>query len=98
MIQFNTANPEVKVGVNALRVYQREWDDKKRIFKQSPLHDWSSNPADAMRMLALSTNPKAAKQAQGIIKTTKPDPTSNVYNLDKLWAERAARSKSPRRI
>jgi phage terminase large subunit len=98
-MQMNTHNPEVLVGLNALRIYQREWDDKKRIFKQTPLHDWSSNPADAMRMLALAMNPAAAKRAARTIKTHKPEtPVSNVYSLEKLWAEREARNSQPRRI
>lgn len=102
-MQFNTSCPSVTVGINALRVYQREWDDKKRMFKEAPLHDWSSNPADAMRMLALAMNPSAAKRAARTVKTMTPaaqmaQGASNVYNLDKLWAEREARSGHPKRI
>lgn len=97
--QFNTANPEVTIGLNALRIYQREWDDKRRMFKETPKHDWASNPADAMRMLALAMNPSAAKRASktlNVIKETVPQ--GNVYNLNKLWAEREARNNSSRRI
>jgi hypothetical protein len=39
-VYFNTALPAVKMGVDALRVYQRQWDDKRGVFKQTPLHDW----------------------------------------------------------
>lgn len=98
-IQFNIENPEVNIGLNALRVYQREWDDKKRIFKEKPLHDWSSNPADAMRMLCLAMNPSAAKRGARTIQTKKPDKLApNVYSLEELYAERAARQSNPRRI
>lgn len=97
-MQFNTANPEVLKGVNALKIYQREFDDKKRIFKEKPLHNWASNPADAMRYLALAMNPAAArKEGKRVIRKEKPPPTSNVYTLDKLYAEREAR-KVPGRI
>lgn len=41
-------------GVAALEQYRREWDDDKKTFKTSPLHDWSSHAADAFRYLALS--------------------------------------------
>lgn len=40
-------------GVEALRQYRREWDDEKKVFKDHPLHDWTSHPADAFRYLAL---------------------------------------------
>lgn len=41
-------------GVDALRSYQREWDDEKRTFKTRPLHDWSSHPTDAFRELCVN--------------------------------------------
>lgn len=30
-------------GLNALSQYRREWDDNKKCFKTSPLHDWTSH-------------------------------------------------------
>src|SRR5439155_510928 len=42
------------VGMSALEQYRREWDDDKKCFKASELHDWSSHLADAFRYLALS--------------------------------------------
>ena len=41
-------------GLDALRNYQRVWDDEKKIFASEPLHDWSSHAADAWRYLSLS--------------------------------------------
>lgn len=88
--QFNTANPNVKEGLGALQLYQREWDDRNQMFKESPKHDWTSDPADAFRMLALAMNPTAAKKAEKLILSVKPkeQPRSNVYTLDALWADR----------
>lgn len=40
-------------GVEALRQYQREYDDKLKTFKNKPRHDWASHPADSMRYMAL---------------------------------------------
>ena len=39
-------------GLEALRLYQREWDDKAQDFRARPLHDWTSHAADAFRYLA----------------------------------------------
>lgn len=39
--------------VKALISYRKEWDDKLGKFKDSPLKDWASDPADAFRMLAV---------------------------------------------
>lgn len=40
-------------GIKALKEYRKDWDDKAGIWKEKPLHDWSSNPADSFRMSAL---------------------------------------------
>ena len=41
-------------GVGALEQYRREWDDEKKAFTASAIHDWTSHPADAFRYLAQS--------------------------------------------
>lgn len=41
-----------KRGLEALTQYRREYDEKLRTFKKSPLHDWTSHGADAFRMRA----------------------------------------------
>lgn len=43
-----------ETGVDALKQYQREWDDKLKCFRDHPLHDWTSHPADGFRMLAVA--------------------------------------------
>jgi len=40
--------------IEALTQYHKEYDDKNKIYRSSPKHDWSSNSADATRYLALS--------------------------------------------
>lgn len=41
-------------GVEALKLYRREWDDDKKVFRDKPLHDWTSHPADAFREMAIA--------------------------------------------
>lgn len=40
---------ELRDLIEALRQYRYEWDDKKQVLKSTPLHDWASDPADAVR-------------------------------------------------
>lgn len=40
-------------GIDALKAYRREWDDKLKTFHDRPVHDWASHPADSFRYLAL---------------------------------------------
>lgn len=40
-------------GIEALRAYHREYDDKNMVWKGRPSHDWSSHGSDAFRYLAV---------------------------------------------
>jgi len=41
-------------GIEALRQYRTEYDEKTRAFKNTPRHDWTSHTADAFRYLAMA--------------------------------------------
>ena len=57
------------VGMSALEQYRREWDDEKKTFKGSEVHDWTSHLADAFRYLAL-----AWRNVVEVIEEPKPMP------------------------
>lgn len=40
-------------GLEALRMYRREYDEERKVYKDKALHDWTSHAADAFRYLAL---------------------------------------------
>ena len=42
-----------KDGIEALRMYRREYDEKRQELKIRPLHDWTSHYADALRYFAV---------------------------------------------
>lgn len=46
--------------VNALDAYQRQPDDKHGGFKDKPLHNWASDPADGFRSLAVGYSPSVS--------------------------------------
>ena len=48
-------------GLEALRLYQREWDEKANDFRARPLHDWTSHGADAFRYLAMGLDNVAGR-------------------------------------
>jgi len=55
-------------GISALEQYRREWDDEKKTFRASAVHDWTSHPSDAFRYLSLSWRQAPARE----IKPQKP--------------------------
>ena len=47
---------KTKQGINALRNYRRTFDEKRKVFFDNPLHDWSSHFSDSFRYLAIALN------------------------------------------
>jgi hypothetical protein len=41
-------------GIEALKMYRSKWDEKLKTLSSSPVHDWASHGADAMRYLAVA--------------------------------------------
>lgn len=39
-------------GLKALENYQKEWDERRSVWKDSPLHNWASHASDAARYFA----------------------------------------------
>jgi len=54
----------VKQGLDALRNYRRNYDEKRNVFFDSPLHDWCSHAADAFRYLAVGLDETDANWGQ----------------------------------
>ena len=52
-------------GLDCLRAYRREWDEKGKVWKPKPYHDWASHGADALRTFAvgfMERYPRATQQ------------------------------------
>ena len=71
-------------GIEALRQYQREYDEDKKAFRASPRHDWTSHPADAFRMLAVAWRAEPSTQKQLENKTLIVGPQNEV-TLNDMW-------------
>lgn len=51
--------PSTKDGLACIRNYRREFDEKRQVFYDKPLHDWSSHGADAFRYLAVGLDERS---------------------------------------
>jgi len=49
-------------GMRALRQYRTEYDERRKTFRNNPLHDWASHSSDAFRYLAVSLQDKSKSQ------------------------------------
>lgn len=43
-----------RTGLDALRQYRKDWDERLKVFRSKPLHNWASHPSDAFRMGAVA--------------------------------------------
>jgi phage terminase large subunit len=72
-------HPRCESGISALEQYQREWDDDKKAFKASPLHNWSSHYADAFRYMAQSW-----RMVQRVVEPEEVEPPPGYIRAPKL--------------
>jgi hypothetical protein len=54
-------------GLDALINYHKEFDEKRKVYKSSPYHDWASHGVDGFQTLALS-NPTPSTGTPSIYK------------------------------
>jgi hypothetical protein len=54
---MDKARERMQRALDALRQYRRSWNDKLQRFDDRPVHDWTSNTADALRYLAMGRRP-----------------------------------------
>jgi hypothetical protein len=65
MLDSSWIDPErCERGLEALKQYRREWDDKLKTWKQRPRHDWSSHGADALRTFAMGFEDRKPSRKQ----------------------------------
>lgn len=81
------------MGIEAMKVYQKKWDDAAKCFRERPLHNWASNYADAFRIMALCIEPSE------VTPSYKSKSTSRYYvppqlTLDALWADQGSANRS----
>ena len=60
-VRFNRFwfNPACREGIEALRMYRAEWDNKHQALRTRPLHDWTSHHADAFGYGVMGAQEKA---------------------------------------
>ena len=51
-------------GIDCLRMYRTEFDEKNMVLKSRPLHDWASHGADAFRCGVMGVEESTRKQEQ----------------------------------
>jgi hypothetical protein len=54
-------------GLEALRMYRREWDERNKVLRPRPVHDWTSHAADALRYRAVARRRRAPAEQKPVV-------------------------------
>jgi len=86
-------------GIEALKQYQREWNEDKKAFSARPRHDWTSHYADGFRMGAIGWQEDYGNVLPYVppSKRAKPNITEGMQ-LTELWKTLPVRRFGNRRI
>jgi hypothetical protein len=78
-------------GIRALKSYHRKFDEDKKSYQDTPVHDWSSHYADSFRGFALVSERKSVRQPLtkeeilGISRAKHQKGASYAFTLEDLW-------------
>jgi phage terminase large subunit len=73
-------------GVEHLRAYMREWDEKTQTYRSKPKHDQHSHASDAFRYLALAAGKLLGRSQGGSKMPTKKGQGANyAFSLEDIW-------------
>lgn len=73
-------------GVEHLRAYMREWDERSQTYRNRPKHDNHSHASDAFRYLAIAAQPVSKHAAPGVKKMKLAIEGANyMFALDDIW-------------
>jgi hypothetical protein len=73
-------------GLEHLRAYMREWDEKTQTYRNRPKHDQHSHASDSFRYLALAARPKMRKSSRVTTITSLPKGgMSYAFALNDIW-------------
>lgn len=75
-------------GVECLRVYRKKWDETNQCFMKTPLHDYSSDSADAFRYACIMANKDYLPAPSPHDSINNALAKGREYSMDRLFADR----------
>jgi hypothetical protein len=80
-------------GLEHLRGYMREWDERTQTYRNRPKHDQHSHASDAFRYLALAAKPISSNLSRGDVKIAPRQDMNYKFSLDDVWDCRPSQSR-----
>jgi hypothetical protein len=75
-------------GLNALRNFRRQWDEKRKVFHDKYLHDWASHGAKALETYAMGFRDPKVKPDKPPVAPALPSFAAMPHNRGTAWMGR----------
>lgn len=72
--------------IDCLTEYHKEYDQKRQEYRDSPLHNWASHGADAMRYLAICADDERAERQGEITSTGTNEPIFDTHESENIFS------------
>jgi phage terminase large subunit len=59
-------------GIEALKGYKKEWNEKLMVYKDTPVHDWTSHGTDAFQTMAIVVDDITNTEGAALVTTAPP--------------------------
>lgn len=82
LLKIAVFDESTEEGFEAVKQYKYEWDDDKKCFRDKPLHDWTSHPADSLIYLAIAWR---CEPVSDPVSKPKSDPYGFDEDDDESW-------------
>ena len=83
-------------GVEAMKSYRREWDDKLGCYRDRPVHDWTSHVADCIRYLGVIYQNLPVSKSRLILPENVTREANYAFTLDQLFSDARVNPGIPR--
>ncbi len=91
MLRVAVFDESTHEGFEAIKQYRYEWDDVKKKFTDNPVHDWTSHPSDALRMMAVAWKHAPVSDPVKVVPITARQTVGEMMKLDKTNKKRASK-------
>jgi len=82
MLKSTLFDESTEEGFEAIKQYRYDWNDEKKCFRDTAVHDWTSHPADALRMMAVAWRCEPVKPNVVKIPITARETIGELMKLD----------------
>ena len=66
--------------LDTISQYRQDWDEKKGMFRDNPLHDWTSHAADMFRYFAVGANKISNYKFAEVMDNNEASYNENIYD------------------